>query len=290
MSAEAGKRLIIVSGLSGAGKTVALHALEDAGFYCIDNLPLGFLGQFAAQIRADATPLYRRVAVGIDARNPAEGLSRFPDVLAQLERDGLDPELIFIEARDEVLIKRFSETRRKHPLSASGLALPDAIVRERKLLEPISEHADLRIDTSHTHIHQLRDTIRERVVGRRATRLSLQFLSFGFKYGVPPDADFVFDVRCLPNPHWQSRLRDRTGLEAEVIEFLERTPMVEQMLGELVTLLGAWVPRFEADDRSYLTVAIGCTGGRHRSVYVTERLARHFTDGGRSTQVKHRDM
>lgn len=285
-----GQRLIIVSGLSGAGKTVALHALEDAGFYCVDNLPVGFLPDFTRQLRASTLPAYRQVAVGIDARNPAEGLSQFPEALKGLASEGLPPELLFVEATDDVLLQRFSETRRKHPLSTGSLGLPDAIARERILLGPLSECADLRIDTSLTHIHELRDLIRERVVGRARGTLSLQFVSFGFKYGLPRDADFVFDVRFLPNPHWQASLRDCSGKDPAVIEFLERAPEVETVLQQLVGFLEAWIPRFQADNRSYLTVALGCTGGRHRSVFAVERLAAHFSKRGMSALMKHRDI
>jgi RNase adapter protein RapZ len=285
---ETAKRLVIVSGLSGAGKTVALHALEDSGFYCIDNLPIVFLSEFARQVREDYLPAYRQVAVGIDARNPAEGLSQFPEILSKLQISGRAPELLFIEATDDVLIQRFSETRRKHPLSSATIGLPDAIARERKLLGPLSECADLRVDTSHTH--ELRDLIRDRVVGRRFASLALQFISFGFKYGIPRDADFVFDVRVLPNPHWQANLRDFSGRDAAVVEYLESAPMVAEMVQELHRFLWAWVPRFEGANRSYLTVAVGCTGGRHRSVYVVERVAAAFAAQSTQVIVKHRDM
>lgn len=284
------RRLIIVSGLSGAGKTVVLHALEDLGYYCVDNLPVGFLTAFAELAVGSELPLYRQVAVGIDARNPAAELSGFPAALARIRRTELVPELVYVEADEEVLIKRFSETRRRHPLAAGERGLGEAIAHERALLEPIAEAADLRIDTSHTQLHQLRDLVRTRIARRAPGVMSLQFVSFGFKNGVPPDCDFVFDVRCLPNPHWQASLRDHTGHSAEVAAFLESAPEVGALVGDVCAFLDRWIPCFEAENRSYLTVGVGCTGGRHRSVYVAERIAAFFRSRGKSVLVSHRDV
>ncbi len=296
MSALAGegapgaKRLVIVSGLSGAGKTVVLHALEDFGFYCVDNLPAGFLEQFADLVVASGLPHYQRVAVGIDARNPAESLSGFPDILDRVRRRALATEIVFVGADEEVLLKRFSETRRRHPLSMDGVSLKDALDRERVLLGPIAEAADLTLDTRHTNIHQLREIIGARVARRAPGTLSLQVIAFGYKNGVPPDSDFVFDVRCLPNPHWEPALRPLTGRDAQVAGFLEQVPLVGEMISDICGFLDRWVPRFEADDRSYLTVAVGCTGGRHRSVYVAERLGQHFLARRSHVLVSYRDM
>ena len=287
---EANKRLIIVSGLSGSGKTVALHSLEDHGFYCIDNLPISFLTEFAQLVTASDSPLYRLVAVGIDARNPAAALSQFPDVVEAIRETRLTPELVFVEASDEVLLKRFSETRRKHPLSSDKISLPEALELERQLLAPIAEYADLRIDTTHTHVHALRELIRRRVARDELAKLSLQVMSFGFKHGVPPDADFVFDVRCLPNPHWQAGLRDATGRDPEVIEFLQTSPLVTDMTKAISTFLQDWIPKFHDDNRSYLTVAFGCTGGRHRSVYMAEQIGETFQGRDQQVIVHHRDM
>ena len=287
---KASKRLIIVSGLSGSGKTVALHSLEDHGFYCIDNLPISFLTEFAQLATASDAPLYRLVAVGIDARNPAAALLQFPEVVEAIRNAGVTPELTFIEASDEVLLKRFSETRRKHPLSSGQISLADALVRERELLAPIAEYADLRIDTSHTHVHALREMIRARVARDDLSSLSLQIMSFGFKHGVPPDADFVFDVRCLPNPHWQAGLRDSTGCDPEVVEFLRKSPLVGEMTVAITKFLQEWIPRFSDDNRSYLTVALGCTGGRHRSVYMAEQTAAVLQSRSQRVIVHHRDM
>jgi len=283
-------RLLIVSGLSGAGKTVALHALEDLGFYCIDNLPIDLLPAFSAQIRSQVQPLYEQVAVGIDARNPADSLSLFPQILQHMRTLGLTPELLYIEADDDTLLQRFSETRRKHPLKNVGTSLREALQRERALLAPIAEQADLRINTSGTFIHALRDQIRIRVAGRKPGQLALQFMSFGYKYGLPSEADFVFDVRCLPNPHWEPRLRDYTGQDRPVIDYLQGQAMVGQMLTDLKGFLEGWLPSFEAENRSYLTIAIGCTGGHHRSVFIVEQLAGHFSSMGKSVLVNHRDM
>lgn len=282
------RRFIIVSGMSGAGKSTALHALEDAGFYCVDNLPAGFLADFARFVDVGDLPHYRQVAVGIDARNREADLEQLPTILDALQGATQAVELAFIEASDEALINRFSETRRRHPLSIDNLPLRDAIARERALLEPISARADLRIDTSHMHIHKLRTLVTERITRRDASHLAIQFCSFGYKHGVPPDADFVFDVRCLPNPHWDPALRPLTGRDRQVCDFLDQTGAAGELVGDVVAFLEKWIPRFEADNRSYLTVAVGCTGGRHRSVYIAEKLAAHF---GRMRRVAatHRD-
>lgn len=286
---DGGKRMLVVSGMSGAGKTVALRALEDAGFYCVDNLPLDFLPRFAELMHTSDLPTWRQVAVGIDARNPAEALSGFPEMLAGLRSSELDVELLFFDATDEALLKRFQETRRQHPLFADGRPLGAAIALERVLLEPLAEAADLQVDTTTTHIHQLRDLMRTRIAGRAPGSMSLQCQSFGFKYGVPSDADFVFDARFLPNPHWQPQLRDQTGRDPAVAAFLDASPVAREFLAFLCEFVDRWVPHFEADDRSYLTVAIGCTGGRHRSVYLVEQLARHILKTGRRAVVTHRE-
>ncbi len=284
------QRLVIITGMSGAGKTVALHALEDKGFYCIDNLPIDLLPEFSTQIRQKSLPLYERVAVGIDARNPAESLNRFSVMLDDLRDQGLRTEVIFIESSNDTLIKRFSETRRLHPLTAGKQSLPQAIAEERKLLEGIYTRADLRVDTSRTHIHQLRDIIRRQVADRDEQHITLQCMSFGFKYGTPPDADFIFDVRSLPNPHWEANLRDYSGRDEPVVNYLENVPMVGELVQKLLDFLDAWVPSFEADNRSYLTMAIGCTGGHHRSVYVAEKVAEHFKKLGNQVLITHRDI
>jgi UPF0042 nucleotide-binding protein len=284
-------QLVVVSGLSGAGKSVALHTLEDAGYYCIDNLPADLLPAFAAQMMSAGGLDYQRSAVGIDARNPSRALQRFPEILNELRAKGMECQLLFLEADDPILIKRFSETRRRHPLSRQDVSLGEAIARERELLGHLASSADLRVDTSLTSLHQLRDIVRLRVGGGPPGSLSVLFQSFGFKHGVPRDADFAFDTRCLPNPHWDPHLRPLTGLDAEVQAFLSCEPLVQEMLESLKAFLEAWIPRFQAESRAYLTIALGCTGGQHRSVYMADRLARHFRGQGRwAVSVRHREL
>lgn len=284
------RRLVVVTGLSGSGKTVVLHTLEDLGFYCIDNLPVAFLAQFEREFISSNQPLYQQLALGIDARNPAESLAQIPVLLQSLRSSGIAAELVFLEAQDDILLKRFSETRRRHPLSGDSQPLARAVANERRLLEPLSEGADMRVDTTYMHIHQLRDLVRERIARRPVSSLSLQFMSFGFKHGVPAESDFVFDLRCLPNPHWEAALRDQTGRDVDVAAFLSASSQVQLMIQHIADFVGHWVPSFEKENRVYLTVAVGCTGGRHRSVYVTERLAEHFKKMGRNALVSHRDI
>jgi RNase adapter protein RapZ len=283
-------KLILVTGLSGSGKTVALHTLEDLGYYCIDNLPVFLLRELAERLAHEHQPLFARSAVGIDARNQTEQLQEVPQIVTGLRAQDVHCEILVLEAQTETLIKRFSETRRKHPLTQAQRSLGEAIELERRLLEPILSLADLRVDTTHTNIHQLRDLIRGRVEGKATSEVSLLLLSFGFKHGVPRDVDFVFDMRCLPNPHWQAELRPLTGLEGAVIGFLEGDPLVDRMRGDLIGFLEQWIPHFEADGRSYLTIALGCTGGQHRSVYMTEQLRRHFEQAGRRVLTRHREL
>jgi UPF0042 nucleotide-binding protein len=282
-------KLVIVSGLSGSGKSVALHTLEDLGYYCIDNLPAGLLGSLVTELGTAANPVVR-AAVGIDARNLTHSLDSIGDTLADLQSRQIDSEILFLTCETDTLIKRFSETRRRHPLSYGGLSLAEAIEHEQQLLEPISQCADLYIDTSQTTLHQLRDLIRDRVVRRSDRTLSLLFESFGYKHGIPVDADFVFDARCLPNPHWQPELRRLTGRDRAVIDYLQGEAAVAAMQSALCEFFEAWIPAFEADNRSYLTVAIGCTGGQHRSVYLTEQLAQHFRQRYPNVATRHREL
>jgi UPF0042 nucleotide-binding protein len=270
-------KLYIVSGLSGSGKSTVLHVLEDLGFFCIDNLPVGLLANFAAHMVNTPQPLYDNVAIGIDARNRSEELRRFPAILAGLRDANLLCDVIFLDADDHILIKRYSETRRRHPLSSKTVTLAEAIAKERELLEPIFKQADLYIETSHTNLHQLRDLIRDRISNKTKQTLSIMFQSFGYKHGIPADADFVFDVRCLPNPHWVSQLRELTGRDQAVVSFLEQHDMVRDMYNDIVRFMSAWISRFQEADRTYLTIAVGCTGGQHRSVYLVEQLTQHFS-------------
>jgi len=282
--------IIIISGLSGSGKSVALHALEDMDYYCIDNLPVGLLDAFANEIREQIRANGNDVGVGIDARNHPNQLSNFPNIIAGIRDRGIACKILFLQADDATLLKRFSETRRKHPLSGADIPLADAIDRERTLLSPIAANADMFIDTSRTNVHQLRDLIMESLGNAEAKGLSLLLRSFGYKHGIPGDADFVFDARCLPNPHWQPGLRNLTGRDREVVEYLEEEAVVREYYQQLENFLTSWLPRFREDNRSYLSIAIGCTGGQHRSVYLVERLARQLGDRLCDIVTRHREL
>lgn len=282
--------VVIISGLSGSGKSVALHALEDMDFYCIDNLPVGLLDAFASEIHDQTKATGNGVGIGIDARNHPDQLSHFPEIISGLKSRGISCKILFLQADDATLLKRFSETRRKHPLSGTDTPLADAITLERTLLAPVAANADMFIDTSRTNVHQLRELVMESLGKTDKTGFSLLLRSFGYKHGVPGDADFVFDARCLPNPHWQADLRHLTGRDKAVIEFLEQQEVARQYYQQLEDFLNNWVPRFKVDNRSYLSVAIGCTGGQHRSVYLIEKLARHL-DGQLCKIIKrHREL
>lgn len=284
-------KLVIVSGLSGSGKSVALHTLEDEDFYCIDNLHMGLLPAFVEQLLSPGLKLYDKAAVGIDARSGVDDLARFPEIVDGIKCSGLDVEIIFLKADVDVLISRFSETRRKHPLTRKGMPLVEAIHLERTLLEGIAARADLNFDTSRTNVHQLRGLISERMRTRANASLSLLFQSFGYKHGVPLDSDYVFDARCLPNPHWEASLRDLTGRNDGVVKYLRGFAEVEMFFISVRDFLARWIPCFEAENRSYLSVSIGCTGGRHRSVYLVERLANHFRQSRfENVAVRHREI
>jgi UPF0042 nucleotide-binding protein len=269
-------RLIIVSGLSGSGKSVALHMLEDLDFYCVDNIPAALLKPFISHTVRGMGDTYPRTAVGLDARNRPNEIETIPVLVNELQRSGITCDVLYLHASDEVLLKRYAETRRKHPLVSGQISLREAIASERQLLEPIIAAADFVIDTSNMGVHALREMIRERIDRRREGRLSLMFESFGFKHGIPGDADFVFDVRSLPNPYWEHGLRPLTGRDAAVIEYLSGFPAVGVMIADLTAFLEKRVAEFAQANRSYLTIAVGCTGGQHRSVYIAERLAEHF--------------
>lgn len=284
-------RLIVISGLSGSGKSVALNTLEDEGFYCIDNLPTGLIGPLVEQLLAGNMAVHERVAVGIDARSDVSDVRAFPDLLDRLrDRDGLSVEVAFLQTSLDTLLRRFSETRRKHPLSRDGIPLIEAIEREQDILSGISERADLLIDTTHLTLHGLRALLRERLLPDDPHGLSLLLQSFGFKNSVPLDSDFVFDVRCLPNPHWEPRLRALTGADPEVIEYLEASAEVERMFESIRDFLERWLPAFVAENRAYMTISIGCTGGQHRSVYLAHRLASWFGNRIDQVSVRHREL
>lgn len=289
-SSENQRRLLIISGLSGAGKSLVLNTLEDLNYYCIDNLPGSLFDQLSKLLIDPENDFPMRVGVGIDARSPEKDLLALPKSISALKDNGVNTEVVYLEASINVLTTRFSETRRKHPLSTDDVTLTDAIDKERNILGALSDIADLHIDTSHTTVHQLRDHVRERIVNRPLASVSMQFISFGYKNGIPRDADFVFDVRCLPNPHWENRLRKHSGKDKEVIDFLSQKPTVITMLSQIKEFLLQWVPLFEAENRSYLCIAIGCTGGHHRSVYFAEQLADYFRTAGKHIVVRHRDL
>jgi UPF0042 nucleotide-binding protein len=281
--------LIVLTGMSGGGKTVALRALEDLDFYCVDNLPTALLPQLVAAVSRNVEGKRRHVAVGVDVRNPGEDLKRMPAILSELAAAGVKAHLIFLDCRDDVLIKRYSETRRRHPLSWQGLSLADAIAEERRVLRPLSAIADKVIDSSELNVHQLRRLFAAGYA--EATEgLTLMFQSFAFRRGLPLDADFVFDARCLPNPHWDPTLRPLSGKDAAVSAYLDAQPMVAEYYADTARWLDTWLPRFEADDRSYVTIAIGCTGGRHRSVYLVEKLAAHYRALRNGVLTFHREL
>jgi UPF0042 nucleotide-binding protein len=266
------KRLIIVSGLSGSGKSVALDVLEDLGYYCIDNMPAALLKSLLDEITQPGDKRATRVAVGVDARNRLHDIEALPGLISELQNANVQTDLLFLQADDDVLLKRYSETRRRHPLADQGTELRAAILNERELLGQIINAADLIIDTSRTSIYDLANEIRERVDRRTINMLSVTVESFGFKHGIPSDADFVFDLRCLPNPYWNADLRSLTGRDTKVGEFLDAEPDFKQMYEDILAFLKRWIPKYVNFDRSYLTVALGCTGGQHRSVYMTEKL------------------
>lgn len=281
-------KLTIISGRSGSGKSTALRALEDAGFSCIDNFPVTLLGALVEGELNDAALPERNYAVCIDARNQA--LERFPEILAAMDRSRVSLQIIYLDALTGTLVKRFSETRRRHPLTNANTDLLEAIEAERTLLGPIAEVADLTIDTTNMLGSQLIDAVRSRVAATEAKGISVLFRSFGYKRGVPVDADFVFDIRCLPNPHWEEKLRPLSGLDREVADYLDAQPPVQTMFEDIAGFLERWIPAFEADNRAYMTVAIGCTGGQHRSVYMAERLGAHFVSRTGRVLVRHREL
>jgi RNase adapter protein RapZ len=280
-------RLIIVSGLSGSGKSVALHMLEDMDFYCVDNIPAALLKPFISHTVRGTGDTYPRTAVGLDARNRANEIETIPALVSELRRSGITCDVLYLHADDEVLLKRYAETRRKHPLVTGEVSLREAIESERELLEPISTAADWVIDTSQMGVHALRELLRERIELRSEGRLSLMFESFGYKHGIPGDADFVFDVRSLPNPFWEHRLRPLNGRDAAVIEYLEGFDSVRVMISDLIAFLEKRMVEFAKANRSYLTIAVGCTGGQHRSVYIAEKLADHFRKAFPQALTRH---
>ena len=283
-------RLVVVSGRSGSGKTSALNILEDVGFDCIDNLPPSLLSDLIKQLNSERINEDLRLAVGIDARNLVGDLNKLPDILAGLEASGIEVSVIFLQARRSDLIRRYSETRRKHPLSNETVSLPEAIDLEAKILSPILNISDRNIDTSGLSLHQLRDLVKNTIVPNSPEHMAILFESFGFKKGLPDASDFIFDVRCLPNPYWKQELRSLTGYDEGVIEFLESQVDVAAMLSDIIGFLTRWIPKFQANNRSYLTISIGCTGGQHRSVYIANRLQEYFSKEHSLVQVVHKEL
>lgn len=279
-------KLMIVSGRSGSGKSILLRHLEDLGYYVVDNLPFALLPQLLETL----STTHPAIAVSLDSRNLPQDPVETTKLLDQIDHSGHQVDVIYLDANDSTLLKRYSESRRKHPLSNSAISLQEAISKERTLLEPIVNRADLMIDTHSLHAHDLMKILRERILPRDSSSLSLLFQSFGYKYGIPRDADYVFDIRCLPNPYWEAPLRPLTGLDKPVIDFLRKHDSVLDMETSITVFLEKFIPAFEADRRSYLTVAIGCTGGQHRSVYLVEQLAAHFRKAYPYVQVRHREV
>lgn len=282
-------KLVVVSGLSGAGKTVALRQYEDLGWYCIDNIPLDFVEPLVAHALINDEPRYARMAIGVDARESPTQIAYFPDHLESLRTRGVDVDVLFLTASEEIILKRYSETRRKHPLSDEQTSLVEAINIERALLAPIANAADMTLDTTRLNLHELRSAIDSRMPGS-TRKLSVLFLSFGFKNGMPDGADYVFDVRCLPNPHWVPELRPLNGRDPAIAEYLSTQPEVTAMQEDITRFLDRWLPTYEAQDRAYVTIAIGCTGGQHRSVYLVEQLAPHFKKRFAQVVIKHREL
>lgn len=279
--------VIIVSGLSGGGKSTALNALEDLGYYCIDNLPGAMLPDFGPQISANPV-LYKKVALGIDARSRESDLQVVLDWMHSLKEIGINCRLLFITAEKAVLIKRFSETRRRHPLTSSDKVLTEAIENEERLLEPLRRWSDLVIDSSHTNIHQLRRQVWN-FIDRHSSDMTIVVQSFAYKQGVPQDADFIFDARVLPNPHWQDELKALTGKDEAVCTWLELDPQVLKMAKDIEGFMHTWLPAFQDAQRSYVTICIGCTGGKHRSVYLAEKLAKSLGKVHPNILVHHRE-
>lgn len=283
-------KLYIVSGLSGSGKSIALQALEDLGMQCIDNMPAALLPALVEQLMENNNQDEDlKAAVGIDARN-LNSLSSLPSVLDKLEAMGVERHTVFLEAEDRKLFTRFRETRRKHPMIDESESLQHSIRQELEKLEHLSLNADLRLDTTHTTPRELRQLISDFVDLSHAEGITLVFESFGFKHGTPLDADYVFDVRCLPNPYWQHELRKYTGMDEEVIKFMQQHEDVADMVSDIAGFLDRWLPGFIREQRSYITVALGCTGGQHRSVYAAEQLSEYFHARGINTQTRHREL
>ena len=283
-------RLVILSGLSGSGKSVALHMLEDLGYYCVDNIPAGHLQGFVRETLLTGDPAYARMAVGVDARNRTEDIRAVPQTVKKLKSEGIECEIVFLHAEDSVLLKRYSESHRPHPLAGEGRSLKDAIKAERELLGPLADEADVVLDSSRTSVHELRELVRARIHRLERQALSIMFQSFGYRHGIPGDSDFVFDARSLPNPYWEPSLKTLTGRDLAVAKYLDQHELVRRFIADITAFLEYWIPKVESSNRRYLTVSIGCTGGYHRSVYVVEKLSEHFRKQGRDVLARHNEL
>lgn len=283
-------QILVISGRSGSGKTTALNLLEDEGFTCIDNLPLSLLTALVEQMRNRENKQASRLAIGIDARNIDSDLGSLPALFESVKSVQDELKVLYLDTSKDVLIRRFSETRRKHPLSNKDTGLREAISEEDIVLAPLAAIADVTLDTTQLNLHELRTAVKRELVGDTSEGTSLAFTSFGFKFGVPVDADFVFDVRCLPNPYWEPSLRDKSGQENEVEAFLSNSEEVQEMANDIEYFAKKWLPKFENNNRSYLNIAIGCTGGMHRSVYLAEELRKRLGTTRSNVLVRHRQL
>ena len=284
-------RIIIISGLSGSGKSVALNTLEDDNFFCVDNLPVALLPTFIDQCLQDKEQYYEKIAIGIDSRSGSNNIENLLDIVQKLKNENKLVEILFVTAEINTLLKRFSETRRKHPLTTNDIPLIKAIHLERELLSEIADHADLTIDTTKTNVRQLRSLVNNVVIANDTPGLTLLLQSFGFKHGIPNDSDFMFDVRCLPNPYWQPNLRSLSGNDTAVIEYLSSHREVDRMVTSISEFIEKWIPLFEEENRSYLTISIGCTGGHHRSVYCINQIAKYFDKNSKfEITIRHREF
>ena len=284
-------KLVVVSGLSGSGKSVAINTLEDNDFYCIDNMPLSMLPACIEQFLATSPILYEKIAIGVDARNVSQDIHAFPDIIKRFKQQDMDLELVYLKASEKALIQRYSETGRKHPFTKNGLSLIDAIQTEKQILAEVVLLADICIDTTLTNVRQLRSVITDRICRNKSATLTLLLQSFGFKFCVPNDSNYVFDVRFLPNPYWEPHLRCLTGNHPEVVDYLQSHDEVKQMIISIGDFIEYWTPCFSRESRNYLSVSIGCTGGQHRSVHITEFLADRFRKSAdKHVLVRHRDL
>ncbi len=282
-------KLHIISGLSGSGKTIALQVLEDLDYYCIDNLPLELLSELVDKCLNKQCNI-ENIAVGIDARTAGNSFANFSEILHKIKQIDIELHVLFLHAQTDILLKRFSETRRKHPLSNDKMCLEEAINKERLILSMIQDKADQQFDTSNTNVHQLRDNIKNMVMLNAQPIMALQFLSFGFKHGLPDDMDMMFDMRCLPNPHWVPELRSLTGQDKAVADFLDQQESCIDMYNDIKHYIEKWLTCFENNNRNYLTIAIGCTGGQHRSVYMVEKLSNYFKQQREAVISRHKEM